>query len=127
MEVITIESKVYKDIIEKIENYKNISEKIDNIDRYVKSVIQPNINDIWVDNYEVCTILKISEKTLQRLRNKGLINYSIISKRAYYTVGEIKRILDNKLIKSIDSNKAVKDMLEYHKSYYAQKQIARLT
>jgi len=26
---------------------------------------------MWVDSYEVCTFLKISEKTLQRLRVSG--------------------------------------------------------
>jgi hypothetical protein len=37
-----------------------------------------NEDEIWVDSYEVCTFLKISEKTLQRLRVAGTIAYSNI-------------------------------------------------
>ena len=65
MEVITIESQAYK----------NIMSKMDTIYDYVVS--QQNTQDeedSWVDNYEVCTFLKMSDRTLQRLRSEKKIN-----------------------------------------------------
>lgn len=61
MEVITIESQAFKSLMS----------KVDTIFDYVIS--QQNIQDeedSWVDSYEVCTFLKISDRTLQRLRRK---------------------------------------------------------
>ena len=69
MEVITIESQAFKDLMS----------KVDTIFDYVIS--QQNIQDeedSWVDSYEVCTFLKISDRTLQRLRSENKINYSRI-------------------------------------------------
>jgi hypothetical protein len=69
MEVITIESKAFKDLME----------KVNTIAKFVVNYQPEEINEeeAWVDGYEVCTFLKISERTLQRLRTKGLISYSI--------------------------------------------------
>ncbi|WP_370457677.1 helix-turn-helix domain-containing protein [Dysgonomonas sp. ZJ709] len=39
---------------------------------------------------EVCTFLRISERTLQRLRTNGVISYSVISGKTYYIIAEIK-------------------------------------
>jgi 3-methyladenine DNA glycosylase Tag len=71
MEVITIESQVFKELIA----------KINSIAKFVMShqKEEKNPDDEWVDSYEVCTFLKISERTLQRLRSNGIISYSILS------------------------------------------------
>jgi hypothetical protein len=93
MEVITIESKGFKDIIDKIEA----------IAQYVYNqpkLVEENFDEMWVDNFDVCTYLKISQRTLQRLRTNRQISYSIINGKSYYTIGEIKRLLNQKLIKS---------------------------
>ena len=61
MEVITIESQAFKSLMS----------KVDTIFDYVIS--QQNTNDdqdSWVDSYEVCTFLKMSDRTLQRLRSE---------------------------------------------------------
>jgi len=108
MEVINIESKAFKELIE----------KIDNINQYVISVIQPNIDDIWIDSYEVCTILKISQKTLQRLRDNGRITFSKINRRTYYSIGEIKRVLQNKSITVQNTESSLQKLLEHHQNYY---------
>lgn len=110
MEVITVES----------EAYKNLIEKIDSIADYVKS--QDNSTDWdneWVDGYEVCTFLKISERTLQRLRTNGAISYSIISGKTYYTITEIKRVLKERLIKSTEEQ--MQDLIKGHQEYIEQR------
>ena len=56
MDVITMESKAYKEL----------DNKITAIADYIFNRLEaekPNEDDMWVDSYEVCTFLKISEKT----------------------------------------------------------------
>jgi hypothetical protein len=63
MDVITVESKAFKELeakINAIADYVLNKQEADNI----------NEDEIWVDSYEVCTFLKISDKTLQRLQNR---------------------------------------------------------
>lgn len=113
MEVITIDS----------EAYKNLLQKIDLIVDYVMengSLHNSMVTDeTWVDSYEVCTFLKISERTLQRLRTNGTITYSIISGKTYYTIGEIKRLLKERLIKSDEDN--LLELMQQHQAYQEQR------
>lgn len=66
MEIITFESKAYKELDNKI------TAIADYIFNHMETARQSE-EDMWVDSYEVCTFLKISEKTLQRLRVSGTI------------------------------------------------------
>ena len=71
MEIITFESKAYKELDNKITAIAN----------YIFNHLDESKTDedeIWVDSYEVCTFLKISDRTLQRLRAAGMISYSDI-------------------------------------------------
>ena len=56
------------------------------------------MQEIWLDNEAVCVYLKISKRTLQRYRSNGVIAYSLIGKKTYYTISEIKRLLEEKRI-----------------------------
>ena len=111
MEVITIESQAYK----------NIMSKMDTIYDYVVS--QQNTQDeedSWVDNYEVCTFLKMSDRTLQRLRSENKINYSRIRGKTYYQISEIKRMMDENLIRR--SEDCLQNLIENHQKNVRQKQ-----
>ena len=111
MEVITIESQAYK----------NIMSKMDTIFDYVVS--QQNTQDeedSWVDNYEVCTFLKMSDRTLQRLRSEKKINYSRIRGKTYYKISEIKRMMDENLIRW--SEDCLQNLIENHQKNVRQKQ-----
>ena len=113
MEVITIESQAYK----------NIMSKMDTIFDYVVS--QQNTQDeedSWVDSYEVCTFLKISDRTLQRLRSENKINYSRIRGKNYYKISEIKRMMDENLIRR--SEDCLQNLIENHQKNVRQKQSA---
>ena len=83
MEIITFESKAYKELDNKIT--------------------------------EVCTFLKISEKTLQRLRVSGTIAYSNIRGRYFYKVSEIRRMLEERLIRSNKEN--IDNLITNHQLY----------
>ena len=64
MEIITFESKAYKELDNKITAIANfIFNQLDES--------RTNEDEIWVDSYEVCTFLQISDRTLQRLRANG--------------------------------------------------------
>ena len=91
MEVITMQSEAYKELIGKIHT----------IERYIIESRQETMNtdDMWVDSQDVCKFLKISERTLQRLRTNRIITYSVIGGKTYYTISEIKRILKAKRIR----------------------------
>jgi hypothetical protein len=69
MEVITMESQAFKEIQSKINLIAKFVTAIES-----KQAEQPE--DGRVDSYEVCTFLKISDRTLQRLRTAGTINFS---------------------------------------------------
>ena len=81
---------------------QNVSDKRNDIDN----------DDTWVDGYEVCTFLRISERTLQRLRSNGQVSYSIISGKSYYQIKEIKRLLKEHLIKSGED--CLDDLIRQH-------------
>lgn len=101
------------------ELYKELAKKIDFITDYIvnqkQSDSKEDIDEIWVDGYEVCTFLRISERTLQRLRSNGQVSYSIISGKSYYQIKEIKRLLEDRLIKS--GSDCLDDLIKQHKRY----------
>lgn len=109
MEVITIDSEAFKELIRKIDS---ITDYIRNTDT---SNTTKELDEVWVDSYEVCTFLRISERTLQRLRSNQLISYSLLSGKTYYTIGEIKRILQEHLVKT--GEEALSDLINSHQQY----------
>ena len=112
MDVITMESQAYKDLVAKINTIaKFVIEHQDDDNS--------NPDEMWVDSYEVCTFLKISERTLQRLRSKGVISYSIIGGKSYYTIAEIKRMLNERRIRSNEEN--LNDLINNYKHYAQQR------
>jgi hypothetical protein len=112
MEVITIESKVFKDLQAQI---GMIAKCV--ADLQSKSEEQPE--DGWVDSYEVCTFLKISAKTLQRLRSAGEITFSRIRGKNFYRIGEIQRLLQNNVIRRSDEH--LQDLIKNHQLHVEQR------
>lgn len=112
MEIITFESKAYKELDNKI---TAIADYIFNHTEAEST----NGDDIWVDSYEVCTFLKISEKTLQRLRVSGTIAFSNIRGRYFYKISEVKRMLEERLIKSNKEN--IQDLITNHHLYVKER------
>lgn len=74
MEIIGIETATYEKTLKEIENF------LDTIDKLITASSQKTIGE-WLDNQEVCLILKISPRTLQNLRDTDQISYSQIGKR----------------------------------------------
>lgn len=108
MEVITIESRAFKQLME----------KLDALSEYVCSMRHPateSDDECWVDSQKVCRFLRISERTLQRLRTNGKITYSCLGGKYYYQINHIKKLLHEHVIKSTDE--CLQDLVEHHKQY----------
>ena len=93
MEVITIDSKAFQQLVEKV----NLIADYVHEARLEQST---NSDEEWVDSQVVCQYLRICDKTLQRLRSAGKITYSTIGNKYYYQIAEIKRCLRAHTIKS---------------------------
>lgn len=105
MEVITIDSKAFKVLME----------KLDALSDYVNTLKPPaeDEDDSWVDSHEICDFLKISERTLQRLRTSGKISYTNLGGKYYYQISQVKKLLKEKVIKS--SEECFQELVEHHK------------
>lgn len=107
MEVITIESQVFKEIVS----------KIDTISKFVLTFQKTENEDSsegWVDSYDVCKFLKISTRTLQRLRSAHALSYSQIRGKNYYRISEIQHLLDNHVIRRSDEH--LQNLIENYRS-----------
>ncbi|MCD7923162.1 MAG: helix-turn-helix domain-containing protein [Bacteroides sp.] len=116
MEIITFESKAYKELNNKI------TAIADHIFNHTEAE-STNEDEIWVDSYEVCTVLKISDRTLQRLRAAGTVTYSNIRGRYFYKIGEVKRMLEERLIRSNKEN--INDLITNHQLYVKERRNLR--
>lgn len=116
MEIITFESKAYKELDNKI---TAIADYIFNHTEAEST----NEDEIWVDSYEVCTFLKISDRTLQRLQAAGTVTYSNIKGHYFYKIGEIKRLLEERLIRR--DKDSINDLITNHQLYVKERRNIR--
>ena len=49
----------------------------------------------WMDNQDVCQVLKISPRTLQTLRDSGRLSHSKINNRIYYRPEDVERLVED--------------------------------
>jgi hypothetical protein len=112
MEVITMESQEFKDL----------TAKINTIAKFVtamQSKAEEEPEDGWVDSYEVCTFLKISDKTLQRLRTAGAISFSRIRGKNFYRISEIQRLMQENIIRRSDEH--LQDLIKNNRLHVEQR------
>lgn len=94
MEVITIESKAWQSLVNKIDQVAGYVLSLDTSDR--------EISEAWVNNRDVCQYLHVSLRTLQRLRASGEITFSTIRGQHYYKLSDVRRMIEEKRIKASD-------------------------
>ena len=91
MELITFESKAYKELVRKIEKIADfVFQK-----ECVSTTAPP---EVWLDSLELAQILNISTRTLQRLRKDNLISYTMLRGKCLYKLSEIERGLNERII-----------------------------
>jgi len=89
-------------IIVSKEEWKELVQKIDWITGFIEQYIErlPSDNNTWLNEMQVCDYLKVSSKTLQRLRKSGEITFSTIGKKHHYKAEDIKALMEKKSVKS---------------------------
>jgi hypothetical protein len=93
MELITFESKTFKELVNKIDRIAAYIAKCETSD-------SAHNEDIWLDSNELADLLKISTRTLQRLRKDNLISYSMLRGKCLYRLSDIEKSLRERLIPS---------------------------
>jgi hypothetical protein len=83
MQVITIESEAFKSLVHKIES----------IEAKTVTKQQPP-EHTWLDNQELCQLLKISTRTAQNYRDNGVLPYTQLGGKVFYRQSDIFRVLE---------------------------------
>lgn len=59
-----------------------------------------SLEEKWLDNQQVCKILRVSTRTLQDYRDQGVLSFSQYGKKIYYRADDIELHLENHYVKS---------------------------
>ena len=86
MEVITLQSEVFMNLV-------NMLKELDNKFNKLKYDVENPLTEKWLDNQEVIQLLKISKRTLQMYRDENLIGFSQIGNKMYYKTTDVEQFL----------------------------------
>jgi len=67
------------------QEYKDLIQRLDILTQKVSEKQSQDRNQIIYDNADALKILKCSRRSLQKWRSEGLITYSIVNSKLYYT------------------------------------------
>lgn len=88
MEVITISSEAFQQLMSRLEN----------LESYFKHIAkQQPMSEAWLDIEETCKILKVSKRTLQSYRDDGILTFSQVGGKIYFSASAIEEHLKNHL------------------------------
>ncbi|HML64780.1 MAG TPA: helix-turn-helix domain-containing protein [Dysgonomonas sp.] len=97
MKVISIESEAYKKLLQKIDRIHSFVQK----QAKENSILQQSDpSEVWLSDQDAAAILRVSKRTMQRLRSKGEITYSIRGGKVWYMLAEVKRLLPGVVVKN---------------------------
>ena len=85
MEVITIERNAWEQLLQEMQV---LTARVEMLSRKC----QDRKLSKWIDNDEVCELLRISPRTLQELRSKHRIGYAQIVRKFYYRPEEVELV-----------------------------------
>ena len=91
MELVTLTSEAYLSLVSKIDKLGAILERNKNSNP---------LNDTWIDIQEVCSLLKVSKRTLQTYRDNNVLPYSQINGKIYFKASDIEEHLEQHYIKA---------------------------
>ena len=102
MEVITMESRAYLRLMEKLDSITAyVEEAVRREEEARKRTGEDSVNDgKWMTGKEVCEALGVSSRTLQRYRMQGEVSYSQYGKNLRYPRAEIEAFVEKRLVKT---------------------------
>ena len=81
-------------------DFNELQTKLEEITSQLKSLNKKDsLSEKWMDNQDVCLILKVSTRTLQNYRDNGILPFSQISNKIYYKASDIEKHLENNYVK----------------------------
>jgi hypothetical protein len=90
MEIVAIEKRTFEQMIQRFEDFA----------KQVNALCgQSRRNENWLDNKQVCELLKISPRTLQTYRDTGVLLYSQIGRKCYYKDSDIEQFINQQQTK----------------------------
>jgi excisionase family DNA binding protein len=91
MELVTLTSEAFLQIVSKIDKLSAILEK--------NNKSNP-LSDTWLDIQQVCVLLKVSKRTLQTYRDNNVLPFSQINGKIYFKASDIEEHLEQHYIKA---------------------------
>ena len=86
MEIVSIERKTFEELVAKFDRF------VSRMDTICHRQCEKKMSE-WMDNQDVCRMLNISPRTLQTLRDNGMLAYSQINHKTYYRPEDVNRIV----------------------------------
>ena len=84
MQVVMMESEAYQNLIDRLER----------IEKYVIKTTERQTalddDDVWLDNEQVCQLLDVSARSLQRYRSDGKLPYQMYGKKCRYRLSDVE-------------------------------------
>ncbi len=90
MEIVAIEKKTFQLMKDKLKEFSTQIQEICGKDKRKSE---------WLDNQDVCQLLKISKRTLQTYRDKGTLAHSQIGYKCYYKTVDIEKLIEISIVK----------------------------
>ena len=90
MEIITFDHKVYQDLSEKI---KRIADYV-----FKKETLPQQTPEIWLTSEELADLLKISTRTLQRMRKERVIPYTMLRSKCLYRLSDVEECIARRIV-----------------------------
>ena len=97
MEVITIESDAFTEIVKMLNGLNDKFNKLEFDAKYP-------LSERWLDNQEVAQLLNVSKRTLQMYRDENLIAFSQVGNKMYYRTTDIEQFLKDNYNKIKEEN-----------------------
>lgn len=78
--------------------YERLKQSLNELMKRSEKLIPKSVDDVWYTSKDICQRLKISLRTLQNYRDKGLLPYSQIGHKCYYKITDVESFIEqNKL------------------------------
>ena len=84
MEVITLQSEAFQSLVNSINEIKS----------QISNHSSQALNNQWLDIPETCKFLKVSTRTLQNYRDRGIIPFSQFQDKIYFKVSDLEAHLN---------------------------------
>ena len=86
MEIVNIEARTFEAMLSA---FRTFADRLDTLCRLYGDIEEKK----WLDNQEVCLLLKVSPRTLQTLRDNGTLAFTKIGNRTYYRQEDVERVI----------------------------------